>query len=270
MCTDEHATPLTTQRAVVLYLSAKTVTSQRGSPAARYDLPSVRAFLDAVAACGCSAGVAATTAKDDDDEWDLISFKTLLGVTGWMAGPSMLQQHNVPHTVLTTMPSVVDQLRGVASVEHVMADDMPARVHALASTPGRSLTLIHVSVDDYSAALDGTLLALLAERRDTFFGVFLETPKQSLPSDQRYEARTLFPLPKQSWAKQRNEYITKPVESQRALAYAFYAQDQVRPDGLSSFNVPAMLSSGGYGILRIDAALAEVVFRLGYSPKYGA
>ncbi|KDO21964.1 hypothetical protein SPRG_12830 [Saprolegnia parasitica CBS 223.65] len=263
MCTDEAAPlpSLVARRAIVLFLT---------DAGAEHETKST-AFLDHVARHGCSAGVAASSGDDADNEAAVedAALRSFLGLAGAGASPSLMQYH-VPHVLLTTKASMASDVRDGALYEHVALDDLPARTRAAASEPSRNLTLVYMDRADYTPALDATLLQLVQEQPTTFFGVLQETPTLRLPSDRRFEARTLFPLPKQSWAKVHNSYRTDAVESQRALAYAFYARDQVRPDTLERFDPASMLAHGGYGILQAHAALQEIAFRLGYAPKYGA
>ncbi|EQC25366.1 hypothetical protein SDRG_16775 [Saprolegnia diclina VS20] len=263
MCTDEAAPlpSLVARRAIVLFLA---------DDGAEHATKST-AFLDHVARHGCSAGVAASSDDDADSEAVVedAALRSFLGLADAGASPS-LKQYHVPHVLLTTKASISPEVHDGALCEHVALDDLPARTRAAASEPTRNLTLVYMDRADYTPALDATLLALVQEQPTTFFGVLQETPTLTLPSDRRLEARTLFPLPKQSWAKVHNTYRTDALESQRALVYCFYAHDQVRPDTLERFEPSTMLAHGGYGILQAHAALKEIAFRLGFAPKYGA
>ncbi|OQS05534.1 hypothetical protein THRCLA_02350 [Thraustotheca clavata] len=263
------AKSLVADRCILLVLSSSLLTcTDKSDVSHENEYPSSCDFLNLVASRGCSAGVAASKSTDDED-WDVLPFKNFLGIQGWMKTPSILKKYKVPHVVLTTMPSVLEHMKDTANYELCRIHELPERVRASAKEPSRNITIVHLSVEEYSEELDACLMALLEEQHESFFGVVKETDLV-LPSESRFQSRTLFPLPKQSWAKQNDQYTEANIENHRAMVYAFYAPQQVRPDALTAFDTKEMLEHGGYGIIHASTILKEILFRLGYTPKYGA
>jgi hypothetical protein len=54
------------------------------------------------------------------------------------------------------------------------------------------------------------------------------------------------------------------------LLYSFFLPQQTRRDSVQAFLERDIVEHGAYGIMQAHAAMREILFRLGYMPKYGA
>lgn len=85
------------------------------------------------------------------------------------------------------------------------------------------------------------------------------------------ESRPVHPLrPRQSVDKVKGKYPETDAQTQQHLLLAFHETDSTRQDAVWAFDAQQAAVKGGYGSMNARVLLAELAFRLGCAPKYGA
>lgn len=85
------------------------------------------------------------------------------------------------------------------------------------------------------------------------------------------EPRPAHPLrPRQSVDKISGKYPGTDDQTQQHLLLAFHEADRTRQDAVTAFDAQQTAVKGGYGSMNARVLLAELAFRLGCAPKYGA
>ncbi|KAG9404507.1 hypothetical protein AC1031_004714 [Aphanomyces cochlioides] len=215
--------------------------------------------IHATAKLGCNGSLVVL-----EDKTAATPFERVLGIQN---GASILRTRSIPHVVLCTSADTCAKLSNAATMELIPAEALPSRIIHHLTHAKQNIVVVHLSVAEYSSALDECFASLQKTIPLCYLGFVKETNVNLPLATPTIPA--MFPRPKQSWQKRDGEYaIDDKIAA--TLVYSFCLEDQTRQDTLESFNEMEIVQRGGYGTMQAHVALQEIAFRLGYVPKYGA